>query len=87
MQKTGYTQKMKQVKPSMASLCLYIGIKETSESLKLPKTNFWIYPNENYEQSIKTFLADAKTDIPMVYISFPSAKDPSFAARYPDRQQ
>jgi phytoene dehydrogenase-like protein len=85
VQKTGYTQKMKQVKPSMASLCLYIGIKETSESLKLPKTNFWIYPNENYEQSIKTFLADAKTDIPMVYISFPSAKDPSFAARYPDR--
>ncbi|MDO9178891.1 MAG: NAD(P)/FAD-dependent oxidoreductase [Agitococcus sp.] len=85
VQKTGYTQKMKQVKPSMASLCLYIGIKETSESLKLPKTNFWIYPNENYEQSIRTFLADANSDIPMVYISFPSAKDPSFAARYPDR--
>ncbi len=84
-QKTGYTQKMKQVRPSMASLCLYIGIKETAEDLKLPKTNFWIYPNENYEQSIKGFLADPKKDIPMVYISFPSAKDPSFSERYPDR--
>ncbi len=82
---TGYSQKLNTVKPSMASLCLYIGIKETAESLKLPKTNFWIYPNENYEQSIKTFLADANSDIPMVYISFPSAKDPSFSERYPDR--
>jgi phytoene dehydrogenase-like protein len=83
--KTGYTQKLTQVKPSMASLCLYIGIKDTAANLKLPKTNFWIYPNENYEQSIKTFLADPKTDIPMVYISFPSAKDPTFSERYPDR--
>lgn len=82
---TGYSQKLNTVKPSMASLCLYIGIKDSAQNLNLPKTNFWIYPNENYEQSIKTFLADAKSDIPMVYISFPSAKDPSFDARYPNR--
>ncbi len=84
-QKTGYSQKLNSVKPSMASLCLYIGIKDTAQNLNLPKTNLWIYPNENYEQSIKSFLADAKSDIPMVYISFPSAKDPDFNARYPDR--
>ena len=82
---TGYSQKLNTVKPSMASLCLYIGIKDSAKNLNLPKTNFWIYPNENYEQSIKTFLADANSDIPMVYISFPSAKDPSFEARYPNR--
>ncbi len=82
---TGYSQKLATVKPSMASLCMYIGIKDTAENLQLPKTNFWLYPNENYEQSIKTFLADANSDIPMVYISFPSAKDPSFSERYPDR--
>ena len=84
-QKTGYSQKLNSVKPSMASLCLYIGMKDTAQNLNLPKTNLWIYPNENYEQSIKSFLADAKSDIPMVYISFPSAKDPDFNARYPDR--
>ena len=82
---TGYSQKLNTVKPSMASLCLYIGIKDSAKNLNLPKTNFWIYPNENYEQSIKSFLADANSDIPMVYISFPSAKDPSFEARYPNR--
>lgn len=82
---TGYSKKLNTVKPSMASLCLYIGIKETAQALNLPKTNLWIYPNENYEASIKRFLADAKSDIPMVYISFPSAKDPDFLTRYPDR--
>ena len=82
---TGYSQKLNTVKPSMASLCLYIGIKDSAKNLNLPKTNFWIYPNENYEQSLKSFLADANSDIPMVYISFPSAKDPSFEARYPNR--
>jgi phytoene dehydrogenase-like protein len=60
-------------------------MKDTAQNLNLPKTNLWIYPNENYEQSIKSFLADANSDIPMVYVSFPSAKDPDFNARYPDR--
>ncbi|HQV23550.1 MAG TPA: NAD(P)/FAD-dependent oxidoreductase, partial [Agitococcus sp.] len=58
---TGYSQKLNTVKPSMASLCLYIGIKDSAKNLNLPKTNFWIYPNENYEQSIKSFLADANS--------------------------
>jgi phytoene dehydrogenase-like protein len=84
-QRAAYLRRLDQVKPSMSSICLYIGIRESAESLGLPKTNFWIYPSEHYERDLAKFEADAEAEFPLVYISFPSAKDPSFAERYPDR--
>ncbi|MEH6605027.1 MAG: NAD(P)/FAD-dependent oxidoreductase [Pseudomonadales bacterium] len=84
-QREAYLAHLQQVEPSMASICLYIGIKDTAENLQLPKTNFWIYGSENYEADIATFDSDPDSGFPMVYISFPSAKDPSFESRYPGR--
>ncbi|EKF74288.1 FAD dependent oxidoreductase [Alcanivorax hongdengensis A-11-3] len=81
-----YADKLQQVQRSMASVCLYIGLQDSAENLKLPKTNFWIYPDSDYRSSLEAFLANPdQHDIPLTYISFPSAKDPSFAERYPGR--
>jgi len=81
-----YQMKLGQVQRSMASVCLYIGIEDSAENLQLPKTNFWIYPGSNHSQQVEAFLKDPeKQEIPLTYISFPSAKDPSFAERYPGR--
>ena len=80
-----YRPKLKQVKPSMASICLYIGLKDSAENLGLPKSNFWIYPSEHYEAELAKQTDDPDSAIPLVYISFPSAKDPDFLRRYPDR--
>ncbi len=80
-----YLERLGQVQPSMASICLYIGLQHTAEELGLPRTNLWIYPSENYEAEIAAFEADPEAEFPLVYVSFPSAKDPSFAARYPGR--
>ena len=81
-----YQEKLKTVERSMASNCLYIGLEDTAENLKLPKTNYWIYPGTNYEKQVSDFVASPdEHDIPLTYISFPSAKDPSFAERYPGR--
>lgn len=83
---SGYLKKLDTVKRSMASLGMYIGIKDTAENLGLPKTNYWLYSSEDYEGSLQRFFADPEhTDIPLVYISFPSAKDPAFAGKYPGR--
>lgn len=83
---SGYLKKLDTVKRSMASLGMYIGIKDTAENLGLPKTNYWLYSSEDYEGSLERFFADPEnTDIPLVYISFPSAKDPAFASKYPGR--
>ena len=80
-----YLERLQQVRPSMASICLYIGLQETAEELGLPKTNFWIYPSEHYEKELAAFNNDPEAEFPLVYISFPSAKDPSFTQRYPGR--
>lgn len=78
-------QKLDTVKPSLAHLCLYIGLKSTAEELKLPRANFWIYPNEKHEQNLKAALDDVDAPFPVVYVSFPSAKDPDFERRHPGR--
>ncbi len=35
---------LQKIKPSVGHGCLYIGLKGSPESLKLPKNNLWIYP-------------------------------------------
>jgi len=84
-QRQAYLERLQQVRPSMASICLYIGLQETAEDLGLPRTNFWIYPSEHYEKELEAFNNDVEAEFPLVYISFPSAKDPSFTQRYPGR--
>jgi phytoene dehydrogenase-like protein len=84
-QRAAYLERLGQVRPSMASMCLYIGLEETAEQLGLPKTNYWLYPSEHYEADLAAWDMDPECEIPLVYISFPSAKDPSFNERYPGR--
>ncbi|MBB5211301.1 phytoene desaturase family protein [Microbulbifer hydrolyticus] len=81
----GYHRALKAVKPSMSHLCLYIGLRSTAAELRLPKTNYWLYPSADYEADTAAFLGDQNAEIPLVYISFPSAKDPDFERRYPGR--
>ena len=71
--------------PSVAHLCLYLGLRETADELKLPKNNLWIYPDERHERTFINALDDPGAALPPVYISFPSAKDPDFARRHPGR--
>ena len=79
----GYDRLLPRVKPSFAHLCVYIGLKGTAEQLGLPKTNYWIYPHNDYDAAVEAFLADKSADFPVVYISFPSAKDPDYLSRHP----
>jgi len=79
----GYERKMKSVEPSSAHLGVYIGLKDTAEELGLPKTNFWIYPDNDYDAAVERFGNDNKQPFPVVYISFPSAKDPNYLERHP----
>ncbi len=78
-------QDLTRVAPSMAHLCLYLGFEETAEALDMPKHNLWIYPNEDYEQTIEDSATDPEAPLPMVYVSFPAAKDPDFERRHPGR--
>ena len=70
---------------SMAHLCLYLGLRHTAAELGLPKSNLWIYPDQEHERTFANALEDTGAALPPVYISFPSAKDPDFARRHPGR--
>ena len=84
-QKKAYVERLANVRPSMASICLYVGLQKTAAELGLPKTNFWIYPSEHYERDIEVLERGPDAPPPLIYISFPSAKDPDFERRHPGR--
>jgi all-trans-retinol 13,14-reductase len=74
------------VKRSVSHACLYIGLEGSPEELNLPKTNYWIYPdNIDHDTAVENYTKDREADFPVVYISFPSAKDPNWSNRYPGK--
>ena len=71
---------------SAGHLCAYIGLSKTAAELGLPKTNLWLYPGDDHDANLAAFSRDPDhAPLPLVYASFPSAKDPAFAARHPGR--
>jgi len=80
-----YDTNLSKVKRSMTNVGLFIGLKQDAKTLGLPKTNFWIYLDENHDNNVEAFVKDHTNPMPVIYISFPSAKDPSFETRYPGR--
>jgi len=84
VESAGYKRRLSTVEPSFAHLGVYVGLKGTAKELGLPKTNFWIYPDNDYDGAVERFMANADEAFPVVYISFPSAKDPDYLNRHPD---
>jgi all-trans-retinol 13,14-reductase len=79
-------QQLQTVKRSVSHACLYIGLDGSPEELNLPKTNYWIYPDKiDHDTAINNYLENINSDFPVVYISFPSAKDPDWSNRYPGK--
>lgn len=77
---------LKRVKPSVSHACLYIGLEGSPQELELPKTNLWLYPEAlDHDQCVDNYLHDIEQEFPVVYISFPAAKDPDWSSRYPGK--
>jgi len=69
--------------PSIAHVCLYLGIRGTAAELGLPKTNLWVYGGYDHDGNFARFREDPASSFPVVFISFPSSKDPDFERRHP----
>ena len=76
---------LRRVPGSFAHLSLYVGVKQSAAELGLNGTNLWIYPSPDHDANLARFVADPSAPFPVVYISFPSAKDPNFESRHPGR--
>ncbi len=80
-----YGLKLASIPASMAHVCLYIGLKENLSELGVPASNLWIYKNENYDDILTDLSHGYKGEFPLVYISFPSSKDPVWAEKFAGR--
>jgi len=79
-----YCDQLKTVTTTPSYVCLYMGLNKSAEELKLGNTNLWIYPSYNHDENLAKFIDDGENDFPVVYVSFPSAKDPDFLKKHPD---
>jgi phytoene dehydrogenase-like protein len=71
--------------PSTAHLSLYLGLNQTDEALGLTGTNLWIYRGFDHDANVKRFEGNLESPFSVVYISFPSSKDPDFSRRHPGK--
>jgi all-trans-retinol 13,14-reductase len=78
-------KEIQRIPPSMAHACLYVGVKRDADEPDFDATNLWIHSGPNHDAGLARFMADPTAPFPVLFISFPSAKDPTFARRYPGR--
>jgi all-trans-retinol 13,14-reductase len=71
--------------PSCAHLSLYVGLRGTAVELGLTGTNQWIYADADQDGAFTRFSRDPDAPFPLVYLSFASAKDPTFLDRFPGK--
>ena len=84
--RAGLMKSLTKVESSSAHLCLYLGFSKDAATLNLPKANWWYYPPEfDHDAITKRFARDYEAEFPVIYVSFPAAKDPSWSERFPNR--
>lgn len=87
------TASLRTVGSSISYVSLYLGFAATDEELGLTGTNLWLYPGADHDGAFDRYCADAapmgdtpvppEAPFPLVFVSFPSAKDPTFRERHP----
>jgi|TARA_B110000495_G_scaffold149655_1_gene132529 all-trans-retinol 13,14-reductase len=78
-----FKSKLNKVQPTESYVCLYMGLNKTAEELGLKTTNLWIYPGYDHDENVIKYMNDSSKQFPVVYVSFPSAKDPDWDKNHP----
>lgn len=78
-------ERLEGLESSSAHVCLYVGLDCDDVEAQLSPANLWIYPGYDHDAQCADFKGDPANPLPGLYISFPSAKDPTFQQRYPGR--
>ncbi|XP_030821901.1 all-trans-retinol 13,14-reductase-like [Camarhynchus parvulus] len=77
------------LRPGMGSFLVFVGLRGSAAELRLPPTNFWIYPHNDLDAMMTRYAALSRDDVPdnlaMMFITFPAAKDPTYEQRHPGR--
>ncbi|OXB61815.1 hypothetical protein ASZ78_006168 [Callipepla squamata] len=68
---------------------VFVGLRGSSQELGLEAANHYIYSDYNLDQIMRRYYSssrdEAAANIPMLFITSPSAKDPTWEMRYPGK--
>ncbi|KAL0983788.1 hypothetical protein UPYG_G00132820 [Umbra pygmaea] len=82
-------ERLNLLKHARGSFLVFSGFDATKEELDICSTNMWLFKNNDMDGSMEEFFAlskdDAPDNIPMMFITFPSAKDPTSKIRHPGK--
>ena len=79
-------ESLRAVGPSQPWVVLNIGIRQSDAELNLGKSNVWIHRGNDIDAAIADYEADpVNRPMPLYFLTFPSAKDPSWPDRHPGR--
>ena len=67
-----YRRLLDTVQPSVGHLGVYIGLQGTAAEIGLPRTNYWIYPSNDYDGALDAFLADPSKSEPVGFWTWDS---------------
>ncbi|XP_067168481.1 all-trans-retinol 13,14-reductase [Apteryx mantelli] len=77
------------VKHGEGGFSVFVGLKGTKEELGLEPTNYFIYPGNDLDEMMQRYLAssrdEAAKNIPLLFVTCPSAKDPTWEMRHPGK--
>ncbi|KAJ8364690.1 hypothetical protein SKAU_G00135210, partial [Synaphobranchus kaupii] len=77
------------MKHGRGSFLVFIGFDATQEELEIVPTNFWLFKSNDMDSMIDNFFSlsreEVADNIPMMFITFPSAKDPTAKIRHPGK--
>jgi all-trans-retinol 13,14-reductase len=76
---------LRQVAPATAHVALYLGLRQSAADLSLPRHNYWLFPPDYDHDRSNAGYTHIDAPLPVAFVSFPSAKDPSWDSRHPDR--
>ena len=81
----GLSSQIAGIQPSLGHAALYVGAQKDSKTLGLSPSNIWVYPHEDHDKNLQAYLSHSKAPLPLAYLSFPAAKDPTFSTRFAGR--
>ncbi|XP_005725944.1 putative all-trans-retinol 13,14-reductase [Pundamilia nyererei] len=82
-------QRLNMMKHGRGSLLVFSGFDGTKEELDLVSTNFWLFKDNDMDKSMEDYFGlsreEAPDNIPMIFITVPSSKDPEATIRHPGK--
>lgn len=77
---------MKSLLSGISHVYAFIGMEGSSQQLQLPSFNTWVIPGEDINSDCREYYEHPfASDKQLMFISFPSAKDPLYSKKYPKK--